>query len=55
MTELMAFLQRELDELNYAIKLREGYVANMYERRAALERRIKAESERKTNGGAWSF
>lgn len=57
MTALMALLQRELDELNYAIKLREGFVANMYERRADLERRIKVqtEQERKPNGGDWSF
>jgi prefoldin subunit 5 len=55
MTELMAFLQRELDELNYAIKLREGYVANMYERRAELERRIAELEAARHNGGDWSF
>lgn len=40
MTQLMALLLRELDELNYAIEMREGWLANLYERRAGLERRI---------------
>lgn len=55
MTDLMALLQRERDELRYTIELREGYLTSMCERLAELDRRIAEEEARRTNGGAWSF
>ncbi|WP_337102363.1 hypothetical protein [Paenibacillus sp. YIM B09110] len=45
MTPLTALLQRELDELIYAIELREGFLAKMYKRRADLERRLAEAAE----------